>query len=483
MTTWPENTLPPPTIDGKPRVLIVGAGLAGLTLAILLQKAEVPYDIFERGLETRTVGTAMMFGANVGPLFTQLGMYDEFVDNSKSCETINIYDDARELQFTRDFKLAAEMGGYTNRIIPRTTLYNIILNKVPQDRIHKGKKMVSLYQDDERVIIYFADGTHHEGDILVGADGAYSAVRHCLYKTVDRIGKLSQSDAEDLPYSCICLVGHSSPLDTEKFPALRDEVCQYNDTHSIDIPYSWMTFTTKDDVICWGVIKYLDVQNSAAYSREQRSDWGEGATETMCNEVREFPIPGGDGSLRLGDLIDGTPRTQITKVMLEEKVFDTWYYGRTVLVGDACHKIHPAGNRGAVQALHDVVALANWINVLPRSAKVSDIESAFRAYKEERHPFVQEAAVHSKNLSQVSFTPDMKTVMSRFVTKHMPSWLWRVVNTKTASYRPQASFLPFVKDDGTVSSTHSRSYIETRRILEVRNSSCALAAATTAVAV
>ncbi|KAG0063302.1 hypothetical protein BGZ89_009969 [Linnemannia elongata] len=149
----------------------------------------------------------------------------------------------------------------------------------------------------------------------------------------------------------------------------------------------------------------------------------------------------------------------------------------------ACHKIHPAGNRGAVQAFHDVVALANWINVLPRSAKVSDMEPAFRAYKEERHPFVQEAAFHSKSLSQVSFTPDMKTVMSRFVTKHMPSWLWRVVNTKTASYRPQASFLPFVKDDGTVSSTHSRSYIETRRILEARNSSCALAAATTAVAV
>lgn len=95
-----------------------------------------------------------------------------------------------------------------------------------------------------------------------------------------------------------------------------------------------MTFTTKDDEICWGVVKYLDILSSAAYSREQRSDWGEGATETMCNEVREFLIPGGDGSLTLGDLIDGTSRNQMSKVMLEEKVFDTWYHGRTVLVGD-----------------------------------------------------------------------------------------------------------------------------------------------------
>lgn len=72
--------------------------------------------------------------------------------------------------------------------------------------------------------------------------------------------------------------------------------------------------------------------------------------------------------------------------------------------------------------------------------------------------------------------------MSQFVTKHMPSWLWRAVNAKTASYRPQASFLPFVKDNGTVRSAHSRSYIETRRIWEARSSRSALAA-TAAVAV
>ncbi|KAG0290278.1 hypothetical protein BGZ96_006279 [Linnemannia gamsii] len=463
MTSPPKSTLPSAGIDNdRPHVLIIGAGLAGLTLAILLQNAGVQYDIFERGLEARTVGTAMMFGSNVGPLFTQLGIFDEFLEKSKPCEGISVYDDTRELQFTRDFKLTTEMGGYANRIIPRTALFNILLNKVPDDRIHKGKKMVSLYQDHERVIVYFADGSHVEGDILVGADGAYSAVRHCLYESVDRKGELSQSDAEDLPYSCICLVGHSMPLDPEKFPEVQDE---------------WMTFTTKDDVICWGVVKYLDILSSSAYSREQRSDWGEGATETMCNEVRDFLIPGGDGSLTLGDLIDGTSRNQMTKVMLEEKVFDTWYHGRTVLVGDACHKIHPAGNQGAVMGFHDVVTLANWINVLPRSATLEDIEPMFKAYREERFPFVQEAAAHSKNMSQVSFTSDMKTVMSRFVTKHMPSWLLRVVNSKTASYRPQASFLPFVKDNGTVAPANQRSYHETCKILEAQSSSATAATA------
>ncbi|KAG0199147.1 hypothetical protein BGX33_011862 [Mortierella sp. NVP41] len=365
--------------DHRPRVLIVGAGLAGLTLAILLQKADVPYEIFERGLETRTVGSAMYFGPNVGPLFTQLGIYEEFLNRSKPCEAINIYNENREWQFMFDYKLATEM-------------------------IHKGKKVISMYQDEKSVLVNFADGSQYEGDILVGADGAYSVVRQSLFEIVDQEDKLPASDAEDLPYSCIALSGHSAPLDPQKFPSLKDEYCHYNNTLFNDKPYSWTTFTNKDNIICWSAFKYLDTQNSAAYSREQRSDWGESATEDMCKEVHDFPIPDGDGTLTLGDLIDSTPKEQMTKVMLEEKVFDTWYHGRTVLVGDACHKILPAGNQGALMAFHDVVALANWINILPPSTTVEELENVFKAYKEERLPLVQGAAAHGKSMSQVSAT-------------------------------------------------------------------------------
>jgi hypothetical protein len=50
------SDLPPLTTDDPPRVLIAGAGLAGLFLGILLEKAGIPYEIFERAAEIKPLG-------------------------------------------------------------------------------------------------------------------------------------------------------------------------------------------------------------------------------------------------------------------------------------------------------------------------------------------------------------------------------------------------------------------------------------------
>lgn len=43
----------------------------------------------------------------------------------------------------------------------------------------------------------------------------------------------------------------------------------------------------------------------------------------------------------VAEIIDATPEDRISKVMLESKFFKAWYYERTVLLGDACHKVLP----------------------------------------------------------------------------------------------------------------------------------------------
>jgi len=81
----------------------------------------------------------------------------------------------------------------------------------------------------------------------------------------------------------------------------------------------------------------LDAESSKFHNNFRTTDWGEGGAESMIKDVRDFPIPGGDGTLTLGDLIDKTPKQQMAKVMLEEKVFETWYHNRTVLIGDGMY--------------------------------------------------------------------------------------------------------------------------------------------------
>ena len=83
------------------------------------------------------------------------------------------------------------------------------------------------------------------------------------------------------------------------------------------------------------VLKFLNQETSKDHDVLRDTNWGPEAAMAMSKEVCDFPVPIGDGKLKtIGDLIDLTPVDLISKVVLEEKVFKTWYSGRTVLIGD-----------------------------------------------------------------------------------------------------------------------------------------------------
>ncbi|KAG0066535.1 hypothetical protein BGZ89_007180 [Linnemannia elongata] len=456
------------TSNRKPHVIIIGAGLAGLTLAALLHKAGIPFDIFEKSPETRNVGSAVYLAPNVGPLFTQLGIMDDYLAKSKRCSTIRLFNEHREQDFALDFSLTHELSGFEGRLLPRKVLYEIILGQVPDERIHRGKRMSWMTQGENGVHVKFTDGTECEGDILVGADGAYSAVRKCLYERLKKDNNLPAADAKDLPFSCVCVAGYTDTLDVEKFSFLKDEESSVTNTRSFDKPYSWNVFAVKDNKMCWSSTLYLDEETAKYHNNFRTTDWGEGGAEGMCNDVRNFPISGGDGTLTLGNLIDKTPKDQMAKVMLEEKVFDTWHHCRTVLIGDACHKLHPAGGQGATTAFQDAVALANWINALP-TTQVKDLENAFKSYRDERHPAALAAEAHAKNMCKFyGKANDRSASVTRFIFKNMPYWLWTVIMRKHIGCRPQASFLPPVPNTGTIPPVDLPSYRETLKVVKAR---------------
>jgi len=140
--------------------------------------------------------------------------------------------------------------GHFESIIARPDLYDLLFNSIPRERILLGKRILSFIQNEDSVMVTCSDNTSYHGDILVGADGAYSAVRQNLYKTLKEKSKLPSSDDVSLPFSCVCLVGQTVPLDPEEFPHLKEDRAQVNSVLGIStmctvgvIPFERLEFT------------------------------------------------------------------------------------------------------------------------------------------------------------------------------------------------------------------------------------------------
>ncbi|KAF9080763.1 hypothetical protein BGX27_005287, partial [Mortierella sp. AM989] len=148
---------------------------------------------------------------------------------------------------------------------------------------------------------------------------------------------------------------------------------------------------------------------------------------------------------KMGDLIANTPKDCISKVFLEEKVFQTWYHGRTVLVGDAAHKLNPAGGFGAINAFQDSVVLANCLYEM-KDASSESITSAFGEYYAQRFHRAQAQFDRSHTLSKVLLGQELiEWVMRQVMYKYIPRWLFRKLTIKNWGYCPKIAWLPPAK--------------------------------------
>ncbi|KAK3830613.1 MAG: hypothetical protein J3R72DRAFT_425785 [Linnemannia gamsii] len=442
------------TKSEKPMVLIVGGGLGGLMLGALLEKSNVPYTIFERATTVKALGSAMSIGPALFPAFQQLGIYEEFLGISKFLSQAGAYKESMEPYNANDYRPLEEFGGYGMRIVTRPQLYDLMLKQVPALKIHFGKRVLNITEKDDKATVHTSDNNTYEGDIIVGADGAYSAVRQRLYEKLKAKGTLPLSDYEELPFSCTCLIGQTKVLDPEKFPIVNEPNCQFRAVWGENKPYTWIIFSTAEKTLCWMIMHHLS-KEAGLESKEQRfrscdnSEWGSCPAQAMCDETRTFPIPLEKGEKHtLGDLYDLTPKELITKVMFEEKVFSTWYSGRTVLLGDACHKLNPSAGAGAVTAMHDAIALANLFYAMPARTS-QEVTTVFDEYKQERYPAALEAFKNSEMAGRVA-EKGLEGFILKFIITHMPFWLWKIWLIKLVRYRPQIGFIKAVEVKGVV---------------------------------
>ncbi|KAF9936258.1 hypothetical protein BGZ67_002520 [Mortierella alpina] len=433
--------------------MIVGAGLGGLMMAALLEKANIPYTVFERALKVKPLGALMSLSVNILPVFEQLGLIDELYRMSYPLSNVEF--------FSQDMK---KIGTFQVGTKELPELCDLMLAQVPADKIQFGKKVLSLQQNENGAMLRFADGSTHHGDIIIGADGAYSGVRQSLYKELSVKNELPKADSEGLSLNYLCMLGTSDPMDPVKYPKLNDHSSHLTQIMGDGTSYSWTVITVPGNRMCWSVVQQLPDTAVAKEFMFRNSEWGPEGIEETISDIQD--LPNGMGGT-MADLINATPRDRISRVMLEEKLFETWQHGRTALIGDACHKMLPSAGQGAVNAMQDAVILANCLYDL-ESLKPEAISAALEDYQKQRYEHAKfQFEISRSNGKIMSGQSWLNKLIRYMVLNYLPKSIQLRKLIERSAYRPQVAFLPQAETRGTCAVLPQR---PSKRYLKVQQS-------------
>lgn len=167
------------------RVLIVGAGIGGLSAGLALKRRGFDVVIYERASEIREIGAGLIVTANARRALADLGI-DAALAAASSCNPIAYTCDYRTGAVFREISNTetARRFGLPSLQVHRADLHGLLLASFRANAPHTvraGHEFVGLEQDQNGVRAWFANGHSDTADVLIGADGNASAVRSFLF--------------------------------------------------------------------------------------------------------------------------------------------------------------------------------------------------------------------------------------------------------------------------------------------------------------
>ncbi|VVJ19323.1 Uncharacterized oxidoreductase [Amycolatopsis camponoti] len=358
-------------------VIIVGAGLGGLSLAHGLRRAGIPCRVYERDESpgARKQGYRLHI-SGVGDTALRDVLPPELHElfratAGRALPHTNVYDDQLRL-LTR----LEDEGTHLN--INRFTLRQILLHG---QEVAYGKRFTHHETDEDGVTAYFADGTSARGSLLVGADGINSVVRQRYLP-----------HAQVVDAGLVHLYGRT-PLTAETRALFEPEMFAVF-SMMVGPDRTMAGFAPVDypepvAAACARLAPDLRLRDDEPYMTcSVGARW-----EVVGHDEAELAAmtPGDLQKVALG-LVDGWH--SLARAMVEHwdvpatfpqpirtsVPIGPWEPSRVTLVGDAIHAMSPAGGAGANTALRDGAALASALAGSPPLEAVAAYEPAMVGY-------------------------------------------------------------------------------------------------------
>ncbi|KAJ6143847.1 FAD/NAD(P)-binding domain-containing protein [Penicillium samsonianum] len=364
-------------------VAISGGGIAGVTLALMLEKLKISYILFEgRDTLESDRGAGIGLQPNGMRILDQLGLVEDIEQATIPLRRWFSYDsEGNMMSDSSVMGQYREKIGYPVTFIERPKLLPIMVHRIQHiECVRTSARVISIEETDNHVVITTSSGLSATADMVVGADGIRSVVRdHIDSSLPEKIG--SADDYIGIGFSTV--YGMSSP--TEGI-APGERFAVYREQETI------IGFTGKDGVVFWFVFENLNKNIPLSHAPR----YTEAEAEALCQavaHVRVTPL------LKFGDLFKN--RVVAVKIAVEEGVAKGWHTDRAVIVGDAACKTTPAGGQGANQAIESCAVLVNKL-MEARKASVPGEKLSREAVKSALASYAQVRAQSAAMISERS---------------------------------------------------------------------------------
>ncbi|HEX6244417.1 MAG TPA: flavin-dependent oxidoreductase [Polyangiales bacterium] len=345
------------------RVGIAGAGIGGLTLALMLQQRGIEAELWESVRELKPLGVGINLLPHACKELGELGLLPSLREIAIETGSLSYHNKFGQLIWREPRGLSA---GYPwpQLSIHRGELQLLLLWRVQhvlgKDAVNCDHAAEAFEQRGETVAVSLRrrDGTPvlREVDVLVGADGIHSALRKQLYAERDPLqysGRVLWRGATEcdpfLDGRSMIMAGHPD----QKFVAYPISEAARRRGRSL---VNWIAELRQPGQISNDWNRRVDKSRFAEAFSGWRWGWLDAPALIDATEhIYEFP------------LVDKDPLPR-------------WSFGRVTLLGDAAHPLYPVGSNGSAQAILDARCLADSL------ASMSDATYALREYEAERLP-------------------------------------------------------------------------------------------------